>query len=114
MCLAVPGKVIEIYSANGARMGKVDFGGVVREACLDFLPEIEVGDYTIVHVGFGISRLDEEEARSTLELLKEIESLGEETPRDARDAPEAGVARSSPLTTRERLGSAERKRRPSG
>ncbi|OGO12873.1 MAG: hypothetical protein A2Z66_03530 [Chloroflexi bacterium RBG_13_66_10] len=113
MCLAVPGKVIEIYSANGARMGKVDFGGVVREACLDFLPEIEVGDYTIVHVGFGISRLDEEEARSTLELLKEIEGSVEEAA-DKGSAHEAGVARSSPLTTRERLGSAERKRRPSG
>jgi hydrogenase expression/formation protein HypC len=54
-------------------MGKVDFGGVVREACLDFLPEIQVGEYTIVHVGFGISRLDEAEARKTLELLAEIE-----------------------------------------
>jgi len=80
MCLAVPGKVIEIYQANGARMGKVDFGGVVREACLDFLPEIEVGDYTIVHVGFGISRLDEEEARRTLELFQAIEGQSEEEP----------------------------------
>jgi hydrogenase expression/formation protein HypC len=59
-------------------MGKVDFGGVVREACLDLLPEIEVGDYTIVHVGFGISRLDEEEARQTLELLQVIEGQGED------------------------------------
>jgi hydrogenase expression/formation protein HypC len=80
MCLAVPGKVIEIYQANGARMGKVDFGGVVREACLDFLPEIEVGEYTIVHVGFGISRLDEEEARRTLELLEAIEGQSEDEP----------------------------------
>jgi hydrogenase expression/formation protein HypC len=78
MCLAVPGKVIEIYQANGARMGKVDFGGVVREACLDFLPEIEVGDYTIVHVGFGISRLDEEEARQTLEMFQAIEGQSDD------------------------------------
>jgi hydrogenase expression/formation protein HypC len=78
MCLAIPGKVTEIYTVNGSRMGKVDFGGVVREACLDFLPEIQVGEYTIVHVGFGISRLDEEEARKTLELLGEIESAEDE------------------------------------
>jgi hydrogenase expression/formation protein HypC len=77
MCLAIPGKVIEIHTVNGSRMGKVDFGGVVREACLDFLPEIQVGEYTIVHVGFGISRLDEDEARKTLELLAEIEATEE-------------------------------------
>jgi hydrogenase expression/formation protein HypC len=75
MCLAIPGKVIEIYTVGGSRMGKIDFGGVVREACLDFLPEIQAGDYTIVHVGFGISRLDEDEARKTLEMLGEIESM---------------------------------------
>ncbi|MBI5081903.1 MAG: HypC/HybG/HupF family hydrogenase formation chaperone [Chloroflexi bacterium] len=60
MCLGIPGKVTELYEANGMKMGKVDFGGVVKEACLEYLPEIEVGDYTIVHVGFGISQLDEE------------------------------------------------------
>ncbi|HLB63495.1 MAG TPA: HypC/HybG/HupF family hydrogenase formation chaperone [Anaerolineales bacterium] len=80
MCLAIPGRVTEIYTVNGSKMGKVDFGGVVREACLDFLPEIQVGEYTIVHVGFGISRLDEEEARKTLELLGEIEASEGETP----------------------------------
>jgi hydrogenase expression/formation protein HypC len=70
-------------------MGKVDFGGVVREACLDFLPEIQVGEYTIVHVGFGISRLDEEEARKTLELLGEIETFGDQGSGAApREAPE--------------------------
>jgi hydrogenase expression/formation protein HypC len=73
MCLAIPGKVIEIYTVDGSKMGKVDFGGVVRVACLDFVPEIQVGEYTIVHVGFGISRLDEEEARKNLELLAEID-----------------------------------------
>ena len=80
MCLGIPGKVLEIYEANGMKMGKVDFGGVVKEACLEYLPEIEVGDYTIVHVGFGISRLDEEEARQTMELLREMEMLADELP----------------------------------
>lgn len=73
MCLGVPGKIIELYQANGMKMGKVDFGGVVREACLEYLPDIQVGEYTIVHVGFGISRLDEQEARETLELLQQID-----------------------------------------
>ena len=86
MCLGIPGKVIETYEANGIKMGKVDFGGVVKEACLEYLPEIEVGDYTIVHVGFGISRLDEEEARQTMEMLREMEMLADEAPELA--APE--------------------------
>jgi len=80
MCLGIPGKVIETYEANGMRMGKVDFGGVVKEACLEYLPDIRVGDYTIVHVGFGISQLDEEEARQTLELLREMDMLAGEMP----------------------------------
>ena len=80
MCLGIPGKVIEIYEANGITMGKVDFGGVVREACLAYLPDIEVGDYTIVHVGFGISTLNEEEAQETLEMLREMEMLADELP----------------------------------
>jgi hydrogenase expression/formation protein HypC len=80
MCLGIPGKVVETYEANGMRMGKVDFGGVVKEACLEYLPDIRVGDYTIVHVGFGISQLDEEEARQTLELLREMDMLAGEMP----------------------------------
>lgn len=80
MCLGVPGKVMELYQANGMKMGKVDFGGVVREACLEYLPDIQVGDYTIVHVGFGISRLDEKEARETLELLRQMDMLSGELP----------------------------------
>jgi hydrogenase expression/formation protein HypC len=86
MCLGVPGKVMELYQANGMKMGKVDFGGVVREACLEYLPDIQVGDYTIVHVGFGISRLDEKEARETLELLRQMDMLSGELP-PAGDAP---------------------------
>jgi hydrogenase expression/formation protein HypC len=80
MCLGVPGKVIALYQARGMKMGKVDFGGVVREACLEYLPDIEIGDYTIVHVGFGISRLDEREARETLELLQQMDLLSQELP----------------------------------
>jgi hydrogenase expression/formation protein HypC len=80
MCLGVPGKVIALYQAKGLKMGKVDFGGVVREACLEYLPDIEVGDYTIVHVGFGISRLNEREARETLELLQQMDLLSDDPP----------------------------------
>jgi hydrogenase expression/formation protein HypC len=80
MCLGIPGKVIEIYQVNDMKMGKVDFGGVIKETCLEFLPEIQVGDYTIIHVGFGISQVDEEEAQRTLEMLREMEMLADELP----------------------------------
>jgi hydrogenase expression/formation protein HypC len=73
MCLAVPGRVQSVYDADGARMGKVDFGGVVKDVCLAYLPEIVVGDYAIVHVGFAISKVDEAAA---LETLRTFESLG--------------------------------------
>jgi hydrogenase expression/formation protein HypC len=72
MCLAVPGKIIEIYETNGLLMGKIDFGGVVREACLSYVPEAKVGDYTIIHVGFALNLIDEKEAFETLSLLDEI------------------------------------------
>ena len=78
MCLATPAKVIELYETNGLKMAKVDFGGVIKEACMEYLPEIKLGDYTIIHVGFGLSILDEQEALETLELLKQIDTLGEE------------------------------------
>jgi hydrogenase expression/formation protein HypC len=80
MCLGIPGKVVELYQVNGMKMGKVDFGGVIREACLEYLPDIQIGDYTIVHVGFGISQLDEEEARQTLDMLREMDMLANEMP----------------------------------
>lgn len=78
MCLGVPGKIIERYEANGLPMGKIDFGGTVREACLAYVPEAVVGDYTVIHVGFAISRLSEEEAHATLETLRDIIKLEEE------------------------------------
>ncbi len=83
MCLGIPGKVTDLYQANGVLMGKVDFGGVVREACLEYLPDIQVGDYTIIHVGFGISRLNEKEARETLELLQQMDMASGELSGDA-------------------------------
>ena len=78
MCLGVPGKIIEIYDAGGLKMGKVDFGGVYREACLAYVPDVQVGEYTVIHVGFAINRLDEEEAKESLALLKEIVDIEEE------------------------------------
>ena len=72
MCLAVPGKITEIYEVNGLLMGKIDFGGVTREACLSYVPEAKIGDYTIIHVGFALNLIDEQEAMETLALLNEI------------------------------------------
>ncbi len=78
MCLGVPGKIVEIYTDRGLRMCKVDFGGAVREACIETLPDARVGDYTIVHAGFALSLLSEEEAQSTLELLREMSAAVED------------------------------------
>lgn len=89
MCLAVPGKIVEIYETDGLRMGKIDFGGVQREACLEYVPEARVGEYTVIHVGFAISRLSEEEALASLELLRQVVDLAEETRSDVPGA-EAG------------------------
>ena len=84
MCLGVPGKIVDIYEKGGLKMAKVDFGGIFREACLDYLEEVKVGDYCVIHVGFAISILSESEAMETLELLRQIgaieEELGPETP----------------------------------
>lgn len=77
MCLGIPGKVVSAFGTNGLRMGKVQFGGVVREACLEYLPEVQVGDYVVVHVGFAISRVDEAEALRTYKLLEEMGQLTE-------------------------------------
>jgi hydrogenase expression/formation protein HypC len=83
MCLAVPGRLVEIQGEGDVRMGRIDFGGVVRQACLAYLPEAEPGDYVLVHVGFAISRIDEQAARETLEALRQI---GEMTVPDEMDA----------------------------
>lgn len=78
MCLAVPGRVDAIYEEQGTRMGRVDFGGVIKDVCLAYLPEIAVGDYTIVHVGFAISKIDEASAKETLKTFEELGLLEEE------------------------------------
>ncbi len=72
MCLGVPGKIVEIYNAGELKMGKIDFGGVTREACLAYVPEAQIGDYTIIHVGFALNVISEEEAQETLSLLRQI------------------------------------------
>lgn len=82
MCLGIPGKVVEIYETDGVRMGKVDFDGIIKEVCLAYLPEIEIGDYAIVHVGFAITRLDEASARETLAMFQALGMLEEELQAD--------------------------------
>ena len=78
MCLAIPGRVTEKFEKEGLAMGKVDFGGVVKEVCLAYVPDIEIGKYTIVHVGFAISEVDEKTANETLELFQQMGILEEE------------------------------------
>jgi len=72
MCLAIPGKITEIYQKESLRMAKIDFGGIVKEICLAYTPDAKVGDYALIHVGFAISLMDEEEAQETLNLIKEV------------------------------------------
>ena len=78
MCLAIPGRVEEITSDGLIRMGRINFGGVVKRVCLDYVPEIAVGDYAIVHVGFAISKVDEATAQETLEAFRTMGVLDEE------------------------------------
>src|ERR1700747_1260343 len=78
MCLAIPGRVEEISTDGLIRMGRVNFGGVVKRVCLDYVPEIAVGDYTIVHVGFAISKIDEKTAQETLDAFRAMGVLDEE------------------------------------
>ncbi|NOZ04215.1 MAG: HypC/HybG/HupF family hydrogenase formation chaperone [FCB group bacterium] len=72
MCLGIPGKVVKIFDENGLKMGHVDYGGTMNKACLEYVPEIKVGQYTVVHAGFGISIIDEEEAQKTYEVWEEF------------------------------------------
>jgi hydrogenase expression/formation protein HypC len=81
MCLAIPGKITSISGDDPlSRMGRIDFGGVLKEACLAYVPEAKPGDYVIVHVGFAISVLDESEANKVFEYLREMEDLSELAP----------------------------------
>jgi hydrogenase expression/formation protein HypC len=80
MCLGIPGKVVKIYDSNGTRMGKVDFSGIVKDVCLEYVPEVGIGDYTIIHVGFALHLISEEEAQETLDLLRQIAETSGEDP----------------------------------
>ena len=87
MCLGVPGKIVEIYQADGRRMGKVDLGEI-KETCLDLAPEAKVGDYGIIHVGFAINILDEQEAMATLDLFRQMDEVALEI--EMAEFPSAG------------------------
>ena len=78
MCLAVPGRVQSITDEGGVRMGIVDFGGIEKKVCLEYLPDIQVGDYAIVHVGFAISKVDEASALASLQAFESMGLLAEE------------------------------------
>ena len=78
MCLGVPARIEEIFQKDGLHMARVDFGGVSREVCLDYVPEAKVGEYCIIHVGFAISLLTEADAQETLALLNEIAAIEDE------------------------------------
>jgi hydrogenase expression/formation protein HypC len=78
MCLAIPGRVESIATEGDVCIGRVNFGGIVKRVCLDYVPETQVGDYTVVHVGFAISRIDEESAEKTLAVFRQMGMLDEE------------------------------------
>jgi hydrogenase expression/formation protein HypC len=85
MCLGIPGKVVEIWEEAGTRMATVDFGGTTKTVCLAYLPDMRIGEYTIVHAGFAIALLDEESANETLKMFADLgvleeELAGEQTP----------------------------------
>ncbi len=78
MCLAIPGKVLEIDRTSQPMMGKVSFGGISKEVCLELVPEVQLGEYVIVHVGFAISKMDEAEALETIKILESMEKYDDE------------------------------------
>ena len=84
MCLGIPGKVVEVYREHDLLMGKVDFGGVLKRVCLEYVPEIAVGEYALVHVGFALTRLDEAEARQVFDMLA---AAGEAVPEGDDEVP---------------------------
>ena len=77
MCLAIPGKISALHDNLGVPMAKVNFGGITREACLSYIPDAKIGDYVLVHVGFAISKVDEEEATRTYQYLADMDQLAE-------------------------------------
>ena len=94
MCLAVPGQVLSIAERDGTLMAQVDFGGVTKEVCLEYVPDVQVGEYTIVHVGFALQKLDEQSALDTLEVFRQMGELDAEFGDHwGRAAEQAGVPR---------------------
>jgi hydrogenase expression/formation protein HypC len=87
MCLGVPGKITEIYEKAGMKMGRVDFGGVFRETCLAYVPEAQIGNYVLIHVGFALNILSEEEAKETLSLLQEVSEIIEKDEKITSENP---------------------------
>lgn len=88
MCLAIPGKVLDVeINAEGVRMGRANFGGIVKQVCLEYTPEVASGDYVLVHVGFALSKVDEQEAARTYRLLDEMKQLGELDTPEIEDSP---------------------------
>ena len=91
MCLGVPGKIIEVEgNPTGMTMGRVSFGGIVKEVCLAYTPDVDVGDWVVVHVGFAISQIDEAEAHKVFEFLKEMGELEELSVAQPGESPAAG------------------------
>ncbi len=92
MCLAIPGKLIERFEVNGLKMGRIDYSGTISQACLEYVPEIRIGEYAVVHAGFAISVLDEEEAEKTLALWGEMAEAAAEEGTDlfGKPLPDAG------------------------
>jgi hydrogenase expression/formation protein HypC len=87
MCLAIPGKVLDVAkNTEGVLMGRANFGGIVKQVCLEYTPDTVPGDYVLVHVGFALSKVNQEEAARTYKLLEELKQLGE------LDAPDAGAS----------------------
>lgn len=98
MCLGIPGKIVEIYTSGGLRMCKVDFGGALREVCIETLPEAQPGDYTVVHAGFALNLLSEAEANETLALLRELAMVDDEL--GMEDADEEDLPSAQPPASR--------------
>ncbi len=87
MCLAIPGQIIEVQELEGLRSARVQFGGIVRQVCLDFVPEAGKGDYVMVHVGFAISQVDRLEAERTYKLLQEMGGVEDELTSATSEVP---------------------------
>jgi hydrogenase expression/formation protein HypC len=100
MCLGIPGKLLEVVEQDSLPMGKVEFGGIVKDICLAYVPEAEVGDYVLVHVGFAISKIDEQEAQEIFRYIEQIGELAEleqDEPHPENCDPSAGVPAPDPV-----------------